>query len=181
MAADSIFVAAMTTGPAEITLTTNSGAQTQSVDRAGIHTLAFPMIPGKQSFSMSTTQGSAQGVGAVDVSADCYVSPSTNLTRCSDQKQNGAYNFNILSGSAKVQAGSGGLTNSPVLVVDSPAEEAQSTSTPAPSASSSLASSPSTTSTSLTVSNTAIASPSASSATGSSETCGRGGRRPHRA
>jgi hypothetical protein len=44
-----------------------------------------------------------------------------------------------------------------------------------------LASSPSTTSTSLTISNTAVAFASASSATGSPETCGRGGRRPHRA
>jgi len=74
MTEDSIFVAAMTTGPAEVTVTSGSSTVTQQVGSAGIHTLAFPMKPGKQSFSMKTSSKSKSAQASLDVHSDCYVS-----------------------------------------------------------------------------------------------------------
>ena len=74
MAEDSIFVAAMTTGPSEITVASGSSTVTQQVDSAGIHTLAFPMKPGKQSFSMKSASKSKTASAGLDVQSDCYVS-----------------------------------------------------------------------------------------------------------
>lgn len=74
MAEDSIFVAAVTTGPAKVTVTSGKNSSTRSVDSAGIHVLAFPMGVGSQQFSVTTAKGSGSGKGAIEVSAGCYVS-----------------------------------------------------------------------------------------------------------
>lgn len=74
MAADSIFVAALTIGPALVTVTSGSINSTQSVAAAGVNVLAFPTGPGSQVFSITTEQGSGSGTGSIEISSGCYVS-----------------------------------------------------------------------------------------------------------
>ncbi|WVQ81263.1 hypothetical protein IAT38_003386 [Cryptococcus sp. DSM 104549] len=96
MAADSIFVAALTTGAATITVTSGSSTSSQTVDKAGVHTLAFPMDVGSVSFDMKVDGGgTASGKGAIEISAECY---------------EGVYNFNILSGTAVADGSSSSST-----------------------------------------------------------------------
>ncbi|WVR09784.1 hypothetical protein IAU60_006860 [Kwoniella sp. DSM 27419] len=86
MAADLIFVAALTTGPASVTVKSGSVTSTQQVDSAGVHTLAFPMTAGPVTLSMEVDSGTAiSGKGAIDIFDQCY---------------QGVYNFNVLAGSA---------------------------------------------------------------------------------
>ncbi|WWC73088.1 uncharacterized protein I206_107053 [Kwoniella pini CBS 10737] len=86
MAADSVFVAALTTAPATITVKIGDTTSSQIVDEAGVHTLAFPMSVGSVSFQMDTDGcQSISGNGAIEISDQCY---------------HGVYNFNVLSGTA---------------------------------------------------------------------------------
>ncbi|ODN95835.1 hypothetical protein L198_04453 [Cryptococcus wingfieldii CBS 7118] len=103
MAADSIFVAAMTVGAATITVTSGSSTSSQIVDKAGVHTLSFPMEAGAVSFEMKMDDGGrASGKGAIEVTSGCY---------------NDVYNFNVLSGTITVDDGSTGdsASSSPVV------------------------------------------------------------------
>ncbi len=74
MVADSIFVTALTTGSASITVSSGTLNSTQTVNSAGVHVLSFPMGAGSQLFSFTTASGSGSGKGAIDVSSKCYVS-----------------------------------------------------------------------------------------------------------
>ncbi|WVQ63891.1 uncharacterized protein L199_002047 [Kwoniella botswanensis] len=97
MAADSVFVAALTTGPATVTVTIGGTASSQQVDGAGVHTLAFPMSVGGVSFQMDVDGGgSAIGQGAIEISDECY---------------RGVYNFNVLAGTATADGTSSGTSN----------------------------------------------------------------------
>lgn len=89
--ADSIFVAALTTGPGSVTVSSGSLTSTQTVDSAGVNVLAFPMGEGSQEFSMTTASGSGNETGSILVTSGCYL---------------GEYNFNIVTGSFKLD-GSG--------------------------------------------------------------------------
>ncbi|ODN74466.1 hypothetical protein L202_06852 [Cryptococcus amylolentus CBS 6039] len=72
MAADSIFVAV---GAATITVTSGSSTSSQIVDKAGVHTLSFPMKAGAVSFEMKMdNDGRVSGNGAIEVTSGCYVS-----------------------------------------------------------------------------------------------------------
>ncbi|WRT69078.1 uncharacterized protein IL334_006061 [Kwoniella shivajii] len=92
MAADSVFVAALTTGPATITVTIGGTSSSQKVDGEGVHTLAFPMCAGSVSFQMTVDGGgTAIGKGNIDITDQCY---------------KGIYNFNVLVGTALVDGSS---------------------------------------------------------------------------
>ena len=107
MAADSIFVTALTTGPANVTVTSGSTTSAQTIGSAGVHVLSFDMGVGPQTFSLTTSNWNGSGRGAIDVSADCYVSDSVRLIVSTERAQKGGvYNFNILAGI--VQLGSSG-------------------------------------------------------------------------
>ncbi|OCF56454.1 hypothetical protein L486_06398 [Kwoniella mangroviensis CBS 10435] len=97
MAADSVFLAALTTGPATVTVTIGGTASSQQVDGAGVHTLAFPMSVGGVSFQMDVDGGgSASGQGAIEISDQCY---------------RGVYNFNVLAGAAAADGTTSGTSN----------------------------------------------------------------------
>ncbi|WVW79367.1 hypothetical protein I302_101335 [Kwoniella bestiolae CBS 10118] len=101
MAADSVFVAALTTGPATVTVTIGGTASSQQVTEAGVHTLAFPMSVGVVSFQMDVDGGgSASGQGTIEISDQCY---------------RGMYNFNVLAGTAvaDVTSNTGGSISAP--------------------------------------------------------------------
>nr|XP_018259199.1 uncharacterized protein I303_08127 [Kwoniella dejecticola CBS 10117]OBR81357.1 hypothetical protein I303_08127 [Kwoniella dejecticola CBS 10117] len=106
MAADSVFVAALTTGPATITVTIGGVASSQSVDGAGVHTLAFAMSVGSVAFQMEVDGGgSATGKGAIEISDQCY---------------NGVYNFNVLAGTAAVDGTSSPASGDTALASSAP-------------------------------------------------------------
>ena len=72
---DSIFVAAMTTSAATVTVKSGNKQSTQYVSSAGIHTLTFPMNTGPVTFDITTADGRVGSArGAVEIGSECYVS-----------------------------------------------------------------------------------------------------------
>ncbi|KAK4687685.1 glucan endo-1,3-alpha-glucosidase, partial [Tremellales sp. Uapishka_1] len=135
MAADSIFVCAMTTSDATVTVTSGSSTTSQTVS-AGITTLAFPMKVGKQSFAIKTASGTGSGVGTIEITAGCY---------------NGVYNFNIVSGSIDVvESGNNGAASTGVSSSSTKAGSGSSSSHTATTSSTKAASSTKTASSGVT-------------------------------
>jgi hypothetical protein len=82
MAADSIFVTALTTTSGTVTLTTYSGTSSQDVE-AGVNVLAFPMVAGQQTVTLTTSDGrTGSSTGAIEVLGDsCYVRGFSSVLR----------------------------------------------------------------------------------------------------